>query len=73
MKKIVKNDLTPDSPHSKGGAMNQQDHTTDTEPRPANSPRTAFVTGATGFVGLNLIGQLTPAPIPSPRSSALMT
>src|SRR5215469_16711227 len=46
------------SRHSEGGAMNQQDHAADTEPRPARPPRTAFVTGATGFLGLNLVGQL---------------
>src|SRR6476646_5935145 len=35
--------------------MNQQDHTAATEPGPAHPPRTAFVTGATGFLGLNLV------------------
>jgi nucleoside-diphosphate-sugar epimerase len=38
--------------------MIQQDHTADTESPPANPPRTAFVTGATGFLGLNLVRQL---------------
>src|SRR5947199_4037379 len=38
--------------------MNQQDHTADNGPRPTNPPRTAFVTGATGFLGLNLVRQL---------------
>ena len=38
--------------------MNQQDPAADTEPWSARPPRTAFVTGATGFLGLNLVGQL---------------
>ena len=41
--------------------MNQQDHTADTIPRSANPPRTAFVTGGTGFLGLNLVRQLSEA------------
>jgi nucleoside-diphosphate-sugar epimerase len=41
--------------------MNEQDNTADTEPRPASSLRTAFVTGATGFLGLNLISELCEA------------
>ena len=39
--------------------MSQQDHTAGTGP--AKPPRTAFVTGATGFLGLNLIRQLCEA------------
>src|SRR5262249_40073532 len=53
--------------------MNPQDHAADPEPRPARPPRTAFVTGATGFLGLNLARQLGEAgwevvALPRPQS-----
>jgi nucleoside-diphosphate-sugar epimerase len=38
--------------------MNQHNPTADPGPRPLNPPGTAFVTGATGFLGLNLVRQL---------------
>jgi nucleoside-diphosphate-sugar epimerase len=41
--------------------MNQPDYTADPGPEIADPPRTALVTGATGFLGLNLVRQLSEA------------
>jgi nucleoside-diphosphate-sugar epimerase len=53
--------INPISRHGQGGTMNEQPANADNKPRPASSSRTAFVTGATGFLGLNLVHLLSDA------------